>query len=54
MASTIACEGSAGVEKTLSMRRRPASIQTQSVKVPPVSMAIRKGWGRAGMVLIAD
>src|ERR1017187_5626348 len=48
-ASTMAWEGSAGVEKTLSMRRRPASIQTQSVKVPPVSMAMRSGWGRRGM-----
>ena len=25
------------------------SIQTQSVKVPPVSMAMRRGWGRRGM-----
>jgi hypothetical protein len=24
------------------------------VKVPPVSMAIRNGWERGGMVLIAD
>ena len=36
----IASEGSAGVEKTLSMRTCPRSTQTQSVKVPPVSMAI--------------
>ena len=47
--STMAWEGSAGVEKTFSMRRRPASIQTQSVKVPPVSMAMRRGWERRGM-----
>jgi hypothetical protein len=38
-ASTIACEGLAGVEKALSMRPRPRSTQAQSVKVPPVSMA---------------
>ena len=44
-ASTIACDGSAGVEKTLSMRTCPRSAQTQSVKVPPVSMAM---W-RAGI-----
>src|ERR1700740_341373 len=52
-ASAIACDGSAGVEKTFSMRRRPlASVQTQSVKVPPVSMATRNGWERRGMELI--
>ena len=42
----MACEGSAGVEKTFNMRRCPLSRHTQSVKVPPVSMAIRSGWGR--------
>ncbi len=43
----MAWEGSAGVEKTFNMRRRrvAGSIQTQSVKVPPVSMAMRRGWG---------
>jgi hypothetical protein len=48
----MAWEGSAGVEKTFSIRRPPRSIQTQSVKVPPVSMATRRGWGRRGMVAI--
>ena len=51
----MAWEGSAGVEKTFNMRRRPrASIQTQSVKVPPVSMATRRGWGRRGMELNSE
>ena len=45
----MACEGSAGVEKTFSMRIRPRSIQTQSVKVPPVSMAMRSVGERRGM-----
>jgi hypothetical protein len=36
------------------MRSWLSSIHTQSVKVPPVSMAIRNGWERSGMVLIAD
>ena len=39
----MACDGSPGVEKTLVMRSRPRSIQTQSVKVPPVSTATRRG-----------
>jgi len=46
----MACEGSAGVEKTFNILRLPRSIQTQSVKVPPVSMATRRGWER-GMEL---
>jgi hypothetical protein len=47
----MACEGSAGVEKTFTMRRRrvAGSIHTQSVKVPPVSIATRRGWERRGM-----
>ena len=45
----MAWEGSDGVEKTFNMRRRPASTQTQSVKVPPVSMATRRGWGWRGI-----
>jgi uncharacterized damage-inducible protein DinB len=48
----MACEGSAGVEKTFNILRLPRSIQTQSVKVPPVSMATRRGWERRGMVVI--
>src|SRR5208283_5100713 len=43
MASVMDCEGSSGVEKTFTIRNRPRSIQTQSVKVPPVSTAIRDG-----------
>src|SRR5258708_2114758 len=35
----MAWDGSAGVEKTFSMRSCPCSSQIQSVKVPPVSMA---------------
>jgi hypothetical protein len=31
------------VENTLVIRSLPCSIQTQSVNVPPVSMAIRSG-----------
>src|SRR5258708_39388765 len=42
-ASAIAREGSAGVEKTLRIRRVLPSTQMQSVNVPPLSMAIRKG-----------
>ena len=42
-ASAMACDGSAGVEKTLVIRSLPRSIQTQSVKVPPVSTATRSG-----------
>ncbi len=45
-ALTIACEGSSGVEKTFSRRRWPRSVQTQSVKVPPVSMAT---WNSCGV-----
>ena len=48
----MACEGSAGVEKTFNILSRPRSIQTQSVKVPPVSMATRRGWGWWDMVVI--
>src|SRR5580704_5308273 len=40
-ASAIACDGSPGVEKTFAMRSFPRSTQTQSVKVPPVSTAMR-------------
>src|SRR5271155_6077996 len=51
----MAWEGSAEVENTFTMRRRlVASIQTQSVKVPPVSMATRRGWERRGMVNSED
>jgi hypothetical protein len=39
-ACTIACEGSAGVEKTLSTRSIFPSSQMQSVNVPPLSTAI--------------
>src|SRR5438477_1781779 len=45
-ASTMACEGSPGVENTFSIRRRPFSTHTQSVKVPPVSTATRARDGR--------
>ena len=44
-AAAIACEGSAGVEKTLAIRTLPSSTQTQSVKVPPVSTAMRRARG---------
>src|SRR4051812_38937879 len=37
----MARDGSSGVEKTFNIRSRPASVQTQSVKVPPVSTATR-------------
>jgi len=40
-ASAIAREGSSGVEKTFRVFRAPFSTHTQSVNVPPVSMAIR-------------
>jgi len=43
IALPMASDGSLGVEKTFRIRRRPFSIQTQSVKVPPVSTAIRSG-----------
>src|SRR5947209_13518164 len=45
MASAMAFEGSEGVEKSLSALNAPVagSSQTQSVNVPPVSMAIRNG-----------
>src|SRR5579864_3653551 len=42
-ASAIACEGSEGVEKTLRIRSVLPSSQTQSVNVPPLSIAIRNG-----------
>jgi len=45
----MARDGSCGVEKTFSMRSRPRSIHTQSVKVPPVSTAIRKVLAGRGM-----
>ena len=38
-ASPIAREGSSGVENTLSVLSAPSSTQTQSVNVPPVSIA---------------
>ena len=44
-ASTMAWEGSAGVENTFSIRSWPCSTHTQSVKVPPVSTATRAGAG---------
>lgn len=40
-ASAMARDGSSGVENSFRVLRLPASVQTQSVKVPPVSMAIR-------------
>src|SRR6185312_3570955 len=42
-ASAMACAGSAGVENTFRMRRVEPCNQTQSVKVPPLSMAILRG-----------
>ena len=49
-ASTMARDGSAGVENNFNIARRPfSSTQTQSVKVPPVSIATRSGWERRGM-----
>jgi hypothetical protein len=51
-ATTIARDGSAGVENTLSIRKRrvEGSIHTQSVNVPPVSIAMRRGSERRAMV----
>src|SRR4051812_30668913 len=49
----MARDGSAGVENTFRTCNvfEDGSIQTQSVKVPPVSMAMRSGTvGRAGIV----
>jgi hypothetical protein len=40
----MACDGSPGVEKTFSIRRVEPSSQTQSVNVPPLSMAILRGF----------
>src|SRR6201999_3300136 len=48
MAPAIAAAGSAGVENTFRMRSVEAWSQTQSVKVPPLSMAILRGV-RVGM-----
>jgi hypothetical protein len=52
IASTMAREGSEGVENTLSIRSRrvEGSIHTQSVNVPPVSIAMRRGSERRAMV----
>src|SRR5947209_4837990 len=47
-ASAMACEGSAGVEKTFRILSVEPSSHTQSVKVPPLSMAILRD-GRGGM-----
>src|SRR6185437_16194624 len=41
-ASAMACAGSAGVENTFRMRRSESWSQIQSVKVPPLSMAMRR------------
>jgi hypothetical protein len=41
-ASPIAREGSSGVENTFSVLRTPSSTHTQSVNVPPVSIAITR------------
>ncbi len=48
----MAREGSEGVENTLSIRKRrvEGSIHTQSVNVPPVSIAMRRGSERRAMV----
>jgi hypothetical protein len=40
--SSTAREGSAGVEKIFFTRSFPSAKQTQSVNVPPVSIAMRK------------
>jgi hypothetical protein len=40
-ARTIARAGSSGVEGTFSISKRPSRTKTQSVNVPPVSIAIR-------------
>jgi hypothetical protein len=46
----MAREGSSGVEKTFRVLRTPASSQTQSVNVPPVSTATRiSEFGERGM-----
>src|SRR5687768_5601030 len=42
--SVIAVEGSAGVEGSLKISRRPFSSKTKSVNVPPVSTPMRR-WG---------
>ena len=47
-ASPIAREGSSGVENTFRVRSVPPSTQTQSVNVPPVSMAMRSSGCRVG------
>jgi hypothetical protein len=44
IAAAIACEGSAGVEKTFNIRNRFLSSQRQSVNVPPLSIAMRNCW----------
>ena len=51
IASTMARDGSSGVEKTFNIWSCLVlgSIQMQSVKVPPVSMAMRRGWRRRGI-----
>jgi len=53
----IACEGSEGVEKTFKMRSFEPSSHTQSVNVPPLSMAILRsgrdeGAGRDIIIMI--
>ncbi len=49
-ASAIAREGSSGVENTFRVLSSPCSTQTQSVNVPPVSMAMRSvGLAKAGI-----
>src|ERR1700681_1765275 len=45
-ASAMAREGSSGVENTFKFLSTPSSIQTQSVKVPPVSIAMRSSLWR--------
>jgi len=43
----IATEGSAGVEGSLKIWRRPCRSKTKSVNVPPVSTPMRSGMREA-------
>ena len=49
-AAAIARDGSSGVENTFSVLSKPPSTHTQSVKVPPVSMAMRNA-GRDALAI---
>ena len=50
----MARDGSSGVENTFKVLSSPPCIHTQSVNVPPVSMAMRRSDCTAGAIVFSE